>query len=245
MAQVERNSRASSNPPSTDKSDATSQFERKSRRQKSQRKTSGQKGHPSYLVRRMKWGVLFVIAILLVALWPKTDAPNSTPAPETARSSQSSRALQSSRAGQRAQTSPLTRVSDETLRDRILTIWPQIENDLPGRDPSVVELIRTLRELGRRDGPATLSFLDQLGRGGKESAWIRARVAVAGGWALSDPEEASRALLKKDHVLPSDFSKFVMGDLGSHDPQHLAITQAALPIFERWATESPDHARQF
>ncbi|YCM43613.1 hypothetical protein V2O64_20095 [Verrucomicrobiaceae bacterium 227] len=194
----------------------------------------------------MKWIVLSLLCLFLVIFWPRKEHRNPT---ETRRTPSAVKASQSSRSLSPPRKTPglrLTQVSDDILRDRILKIWPKIENDLPGRDPSLVEFIRTLRELGRRDGLATLSFLDQLDRTNKESAWIRARVAVAGGWALSDPEEASLALLKKDHVLPSDFSKYVMGPtLGSRDPCYLAITQAALPIFERWAAEAPDRARQF
>ena len=192
-------------------------------------------------MREMKWWALLVIAILLVALWPKTEAQKATPAANVAQSSQSSRANHSRRPNSQALGSRLAQATDGDLQSLIIERWPTISSDLPARDASVVEFIRILREMGGRDGPGALAFLDQLDQTNKEAAWLMARVAVAGGWSLSDPEAAALALLEEDNVLPVDSLSFISPkDQRSRDALDLAISQAAAQIFEAWVAQSPD-----
>ncbi|MDA7888120.1 hypothetical protein N9A86_01895 [Akkermansiaceae bacterium] len=62
-----------------------------------------------------------------------------------------------------------------------------------------------MREFGKRDELAAFALLDGLAVGRHTERWLMARVAVAGGWAIRDPAEASKALLNDGAILPKNF----------------------------------------
>ncbi|YCM43612.1 hypothetical protein V2O64_20090 [Verrucomicrobiaceae bacterium 227] len=192
----------------------------------------------------MKWCLLILIGFLAMAFWPQPGTPKATPASQALASSRSDRPDSSRRPIPVLVGSRLTAIADKDLQAMITARWPAIQHDLPARDPSVVEFIRILREMGRRDGPEALAFLDELDRTDKEAAWIMARMAVAGGWSLSDPEAAALALLEDGHVFPLvRLGNISRSYSGLPAPLYLAIKKAAAQIFGAWVALSPDNAK--
>lgn len=193
----------------------------------------------------MKWTALLILGIALFVFWPEDKLPHSSSSMEEKPASARQSLIEQTRSERKSTSSSLQKLTTGALEESILRQWPEIESGLPARDPRVVKFMRTLRELGRRDGPGTLVFLDQLDQKDKEAAWIQARVAVAGGWALSDPEAAARALLEKDHILPENYQELTMDfNLGSKTSAHQSITRAARQIFELWAEEAHEDVKK-
>lgn len=194
----------------------------------------------------MKWIALLVLAISLILFWPKTDDHRSSDSkPEPARAYRSS--IQRDPPKRQSSSRNFRKAKTSSLQDRIFHQWPEIDASLPASDPRLVKFILILRELGKRDGPGTLALLDQLDRENQIAEWLQARMAVAGGWALSDPEAAAQALLEKDHVLPADFQSSTNGfpiPINTSDPAQIALTRAAKQILSLWVKTSPDLARE-
>ena len=189
----------------------------------------------------MKWFAFLILAIGIIVIWPrgaKGEEPTSSKEKTTSPQRHSNVSRTTSQFGS---TRHFSRMDRADLEDQVFELWPEINRDLPGRDPKVVKFIRILRELGKRDGPSALSILDQLDQTDKRAAWIQARMAVAGGWALSDPEAPSQALLEEDHILPKDYNGIVIApESGSISFLHQSINRVARQIFELWAQEAPE-----
>jgi hypothetical protein len=193
----------------------------------------------------MKWTALLILTIGLFVFWPKDEARSPISSTKQKSASVQRPSTERRRSGGHSTSSGLQNATTKDLEERVLSQWPEIESGLPARDPRVVKFIRTLRELGKRDGPGTLDFLDQIDQTDKEAAWIQARMAVAGGWALSDPEAAARSLLEKDHILQENYQELTMDfNLGSKTPAHQSITRAARQIFELWAEENHEDVKK-
>jgi hypothetical protein len=111
----------------------------------------------------MKWTVLLILAIALFVFWPKDEArsPISSTKQKSVSVQQSS--TERRRSGGHSTSSGLQKATTKDLEEEILSQWPEIESGLPALDQRIAKFIRTLRELGTRDGPGTLDFLDQLG----------------------------------------------------------------------------------
>ena len=139
----------------------------------------------------MKWFAFLILALGIIVIWPRGDKGEEPTSSKEEISSSHRRSNVSRTTSHSGSRRDFSREGKADLEDQIVELWPEINPDLSGRDPKVVRFIRILRELGKRDGPDALSFLDQTDKG---AAWILARMAVAGGWALSDPEAASQAL---------------------------------------------------
>lgn len=191
----------------------------------------------------MKWIAFLILALGIIVVWPRGEKTQKSISSKEKITSSHRRSNVSRTSAQFGSMRSFAREGEAALKDQIVELWPKINPDLPARDPKVVRFIRILRELGQRDGPATLAFLDGLDQTDKEAFWIQARMAVAGGWALSDPEASARALLMKDEVIPANYQSLMVHRLGPLHPAHQAITRAARQIFERWAGISPDEVK--
>jgi hypothetical protein len=193
----------------------------------------------------MKWFAFLILALGIIVIWPRGDKGEEPTSSKEEISSSHRRSNVSRTTYHSGSRRDFSREGKADLEDQIVELWPEINPDLSARDPKVVRFIRILRELGKRDGPGALSILDQLDQTDKRAAWIQARMAVAGGWALSDPEAASQALLEEDHILPKDYNGIVIApESGSISFLHQSINLVARQIFELWAQEAPDKVKK-
>lgn len=131
-------------------------------------------------------------------------------------------------------------LSNKELGKRITTLWDEISDD--PRDPKVVEFIRLLREFGKRDEVEAFALMDGLGRNKDYERWLMARVAIAGGWALRDPAEASKALFEHGSILPNNFPSAYPS---MSAPSQIAILRQASEIFKSWSLVDQEEAQSF
>ena len=191
----------------------------------------------------MKWISLSLIAILTLYFWPESPLRSQSAEARNRHDNETANLPYPSTRTLKDEERPHLHLTNEALAARITKLARRKLGD--PRDPKVIEFIRLLREYGARDEAAALALVDLL----SEDPYVRsleAKMAVTGGWALRDPEAATRALLTEGAVLPSNFrNQTSISEWGVYLPQHVAIMRQASYIFEAWKAAAPGDFAQF